>query len=144
MFLKHFAHLTKPQSKGRNRVFAWIRIVGAVVLIVFTLWGVGIGLWQQTPGLPEDQIDCDLRAELMRNRLLALMDRSPSRADTGAEAHDDFSNLLRETHAACGDASPELAITLDRIQAQYDRERERRQLSAAAREELRAPEGSPR
>jgi hypothetical protein len=144
VILKHSANLTKPHSPSRNRVFTWIRIIGAVVLIVFALWGVGLGLWQQLPGLPEDQTDCSYRVELMRTRLLALMDRSPSRADAGSEADEDFANLLRETHAACGDASPELAHKLERIAEQYARERERRRQSAAARRELSALEGSPR
>jgi hypothetical protein len=139
--LKHSAHLTKPQSPSRKRVFTWIRILGAVALIVFALWGVGLGLWQQLPGLPEDQADCTYRVELMRTRLMALMDRSPSRADAGSEADDDFANLLRETHAACGDASPDLAHKLERISDEHARERERRRQSAAARVELSALEG---
>jgi len=105
---------------------------------------VALGLWQQLPNLPKDQTDCDYRVELMRTRLLALMDRSPLRADIGSEAHNDFSNLLRETHAACGDASPELAHKLERIRELHARERDRRQQSAAARAELSALEGSPR
>jgi hypothetical protein len=69
------------------------------------------------------------------------MDRSPSRADTEPEADDDFSNLLRETHAACADASPDLAHKLERISDEHARERERRRQSAAARVELSALEG---
>lgn len=122
----------------------WIRILGAVVLIAFALWGVGLGLRQQIPGLPDDQADCPYRVELMRMRLLALMDRSPARADAGSEADEDFANLLRETHAACGDASPEIAHKLERIAYQHARERERRRQSAAAREELSALEGFSR
>lgn len=128
----------------------WIRILGAVVLIAFALWGVGLGLRQQIPGLPDDQADCPYRVELMRMRLLALMDRSPvrltadGRADAGSEADEDFANLLRETHAACGDASPEIAHKLERIAYQHARERERRRQSAAAREELSALEGFSR
>jgi hypothetical protein len=80
----------------------------------------------------------------MRERLLALMDRSPSRADAGTEADEDFANLLRETHAACADASPDLAHTLERISDLHARERERRQQSAAARAELSALEGFSR
>lgn len=105
---------------------------------------MGLGLWQQIPGLSDDQADCPYRVELMRERLLALMDRSPSRADTGPEADEDFANLLRETHAACRDASPETAHTLERITEAHARERERRQQSAAARTELRALEGFSR
>ena len=105
---------------------------------------MGVGLWQQLPGLPEDQADCTYRVELMRTRLMALMDRSPSRADAGSEADDEFSNLLRETHAACDDASPELAHKLERISEEHARERERRQQSAAARVELSALEGFSR
>ncbi|HVH98968.1 MAG TPA: hypothetical protein VM869_09665 [Enhygromyxa sp.] len=121
----------------------WIRILGAVVLIAFALWGVGMGLRQQIPGLPDDQADCPYRVELMRERLLALMDRSP-RTATGSEADEDFANLLRETHEACGDASPETAHKLERIAHHAARERERRRQSAAAREELSALEGFSR
>ena len=105
---------------------------------------MGLGLWQQIPSLPEDQADCNYRVELMRTRLIALMDRSPGRADAGSEADDDFANLLRETQAACGDASPELAHKLERISQEYALERERRRQSAAARLELSALEGSSR
>jgi hypothetical protein len=80
----------------------------------------------------------------MRERLLALMDRSPSRADAGTEADEDFANLLRETHAVCGDASPDTAHKLERIADLHARERERRRQSAAAREELSALEGFSR
>lgn len=125
-------------------MFTWIRIIGAVALIIFALWGVGVGIWQQIPGLPEDQADCSYRVELMRTRLLALLDRSPLRAGAGTEADEDFANLIRETRAACGDASPELAHKLERINDEHARERERRQQSAAARAELSALEGSPR
>lgn len=112
-----------------------------------------MGLRQQLPGLPDDQADCSYRVELMRLRLLALMDRSPSsasrfavdwRADAGSEADEDFANLLRETHAACGDASPETAHKLERLVHHHARERERRRQAAAAREELSALEGFSR
>lgn len=105
---------------------------------------MGLGLWQQIPGLPEDQADCTYRVELLRTRLMALMDRSPSRADKEPEADDEFSNLLRETHAVCGDASPDLAHKLERISDEHARERERRRQSAAARVELSALEGRSR
>ena len=114
---------------------------------------MGLGLRQQIPGLPNDQADCPYRVELMRERLLALMDRSPPssrrfaadwRADTGSEADEDFANLLRETHAACDDASPETAHKLERIAKHHARERERRRESAAARAELSALEGFSR
>ncbi|MCA9680716.1 MAG: hypothetical protein KC457_00855 [Myxococcales bacterium] len=109
-----------------------------------------IGLWQQLSGLSADQTDCEYRTELMRERLMALMDRpistswrsEPGRVDL--EAHDDFANLLRETHAACDDASPELAQKLDRIDEIFDRDRERRKDAAAARAELSALQGSSR
>lgn len=109
------------------------------------------GLWQQTLTLSNDQTDCNYRVELMRERLLALMDQSPSPRWLGAdptkanlEAHDDFANLLRETHAACDDASPELAQKLERIEAIHARERDRREDAAAARAELIALESSSR
>lgn len=114
------------------------------MLIAFALWGVALGLWQQAPSLSNDQADCTYRVELMRERLLTLMDRSPSRADVGSEAEDDFATLLRETHAACADASPELAHTLERITTHFDRERERRRQAAKARAELSALQGSSR
>ncbi|NVB41692.1 hypothetical protein G6O69_27900 [Pseudenhygromyxa sp. WMMC2535] len=120
-------------------------------MIVFALWGVAIGLWQQLPGLPADKIDCELRVELMQERLLALMDRPQPRnwlgSPTGGadpEAHDDFANLLRETHAACHDASPDVAHELERIDEFFVRERNRRKDASAAREELSALQGSSR
>jgi len=110
-----------------------------------------IGLWQQNSSLSKDQTDCSYRVDLLRERLLALMDSAPSPRWLGAdtrqtnhEAHHDFSTLLRETHAVCDDASPKLAQKLERIEAIHDRERERRDDAAAARAELIALESSPR
>lgn len=119
-------------------------------MIVFALWGVILGLWQQLPGLSKDQTDCPYRVELMRERLETLMEPPPSRAWSesgtrpGSEAFEDFANLLRETHAACDDASPELAQKLERIDEIYARERDRRSAATAARVELSALQGSPR
>jgi hypothetical protein len=110
-------------------------------LIVFALWGVALGLWQQIPELPAEQADCSYRVELMRDRLETMMDRLPAQAPPDSEADQVFANLLRETHVACADASPDLAIKLERINAIHARDRERRRETAAARAELSALEG---
>ncbi len=122
----------------------WLRIGGTVVLIVFALWGVALGLWQQVPDLPPEQADCPYRVELMRDRLETLMDRPPSEASPGSEADQAFFNLLRETDAACADASPDLANKLERIAEIYARDRDRRREAAEARAMLSALEGSSR
>jgi hypothetical protein len=113
-------------------------------LIVFALWGVALGLWQQIPELPAEQADCSYRVELIRDRLETMMDRLPAQASADSEADQAFANLLRETHVACADASPDLAIKLERISAIHARDRERRRETAAARAELGALEGSSR
>jgi hypothetical protein len=113
-------------------------------LIVFALWGVALGLWQQIPGSTTKQADCSYRLELMRDRLETLMDRLPEQANPDSEADQAFANLLRETHVACADASPDLANKLERISAIHARDRERRRERAAARAELSALEGSSR
>lgn len=94
--------------------------------------------------MPADQADCSYRVELMRERLETMMDRLPERAPPDSEADQAFANLLRETHVACADASPDLAIKLERINAIHARDRERRRETASARAELSALEGSPR
>ena len=116
----------------------WIRIGGTAGLIVFALWGVALGLWQQIPGLSPDQADCEYRVELMRERLVRLMDRSLKRSPADSEADKAFANLLRETRAACADEHPDLAPVLERMDELHAQDRERRRRATEARSELQA------
>ncbi len=77
-----------------------IRIVGAVGAILWGVVGISKGLAQQTSGLAPESIDCAYRIQLLRDRVVALTERSPhERADDPQD--NVVSNLIRETRTAC-------------------------------------------
>jgi hypothetical protein len=98
---------------------------------------VGLGLAQQDPDLPDDEIDCDYRVRLMRDRLLSHMDRSSQAPPRGA-AEQKFSTLLRKTRTACADQAPDLAAEIDSIEQIFEEHQARRRDEEAAREVLLA------
>lgn len=77
-----------------------IRIVGAVGAILWGVVGISKGLAQQTSGLPPEEIDCAYRVKLLRDRVVALTERSPHQRANDPQ-NDVVSNLIRETRTAC-------------------------------------------
>lgn len=119
---------------ANQRIFAVIRIAGAVSVTGFILYGTLVGLRQQVTGLDSDEIDCEYRVRILRDRLLNTMERPI----LSARADDAFDNLLRETRAACADRDPELNTKLNEIQGIADQAQAWRTRSAKARTALRA------
>lgn len=74
--------------------------MGTAGVIAYGALGVAQGLAQQSPTLPPGEIDCGYRVNLLRDRVVAMTERSPhQRAD---DPQDEIvSNLIRETRAAC-------------------------------------------
>lgn len=77
-----------------------IRIVGAVGAILWGVVGISKGLAQQTSGLAPEEIDCAYRIKLLRDRVVALTQRSPHQRANDPQ-NDVVSNLIRETRTAC-------------------------------------------
>jgi len=74
--------------------------VGAVGAILWGVVGISRGLAQQRSGLAPEAIDCAYRVKLLRDRVVALTERSPH--ERAEDPQDDVvSNLIRETRAAC-------------------------------------------
>ena len=84
------------------RFLSWARSVGAVFAILSGVVGVSIGLSQQRRGLAPSEIDCDYRVELLRDRVIALTERSPITRRGDPQVHV-VTNSIRETLAACSD-----------------------------------------
>jgi hypothetical protein len=110
-------------------MWLWVRIVGLVGIIIYGVAGAGLGLAQQVLGQPTTKIDCDYRVRLIRDRTLALTERSSTVA-RGDPQDDAVSNLIRETLAACAgtDAQPKLE-TLENL---FDAHRGRRSFELEA------------
>lgn len=84
------------------RFWSWVRLVGAVIAILYGTVGVSLGLSQQQRGLAPGEIDCAYRVELLRDRVVALTERSPNQRGGDPQVHV-VSNSIRETLAACSD-----------------------------------------
>jgi hypothetical protein len=112
----------------------WIRGIGLIGVILYGIAGALTGLAQQRRGLGTDQIDCDYRVELLRDRVVALTERSPQHSLRDPQ-DDVVSTLIRETQTACADDDAQSA----RLQLIGERLREHQRLrarEAEARREL--------
>jgi hypothetical protein len=79
-----------------------VRLVGALVAILYGVVGIYDGLAQQRSGLAPGEIDCAYRTRLIRDRVVALTERSPAH-DARDPQPDVVSHLIRETVAACSE-----------------------------------------
>lgn len=114
-----------------------MRIVGAVGAIVYGVTGIALGIAQQRPGLPPDEIDCAYREELLRARVVALIERSLQQ--TLQDPQDNVvSTLIRETQAACAAKDAESARRLEELEAVLHRHLQRRRREAEDRRALLA------
>ncbi|MBK6916697.1 MAG: hypothetical protein IPH07_04780 [Deltaproteobacteria bacterium] len=121
------------------RIASHIRLVGVSAAILWGVVGVSRGLAQQSVGLPSGEIDCAYRVQLLRDRVVALTQRSPSDRATDPQDHV-VSNLIRETRTACanrGDLESEHA--LEAIDLRLREHLESRSRDQQARRELLAP-----
>lgn len=105
---------------------------------MYVFIGVGVGLAQQDPNLPAEEVDCEYRVKLIRDRLVSHMDRSSQAPPRDPEADTKFSTLLRKTRAACAATDPDLVNKLDAIERIFEEQQVRRSAEQTAREELLA------
>ncbi len=124
-------------NRNRNlaRILTWVRIVGLVALIGYGVFGAYKGVVQQRVGLPSEEVDCPYRVSLIRDRVVALTQRSPQQSLRDPQ-DDVVSTLIRETQAACpeSDAQHQLQSIAERLHA-FQRHRAQ---DAQARHELLA------
>lgn len=116
----------------------WAQIVGAVGAIGYGVTGIAMGLSQQRSGLPPDEIDCAYRTELLRARVVALVERSLQQSLQDPQDHV-VSTLIRETQAACAANDDETARRLDQVASTLERHLDRRRREAEDRRVLLAP-----
>ena len=94
--------LKKGSQPQRGRIFMWVRAVALIGVISYGIIGATSGIAQQREGLGADQIDCAYRVELLRDRVVALTERSPQHSLRDPQ-DNVVSNLIRETQTACAD-----------------------------------------
>ena len=125
------------QGPKEHRIYTWVRIVGAVAAIGYGVTGVYLGIAQQTIGLPPEQVDCKYRVQLLRDRVVALTERST--AEAANDPQDNVvSTLIRESLAACAERDPQSSKELERIAAILRDHLEHTAREADARRELLA------
>lgn len=114
-----------------------LQIAGIVGVILYGVTGIALGLAQQAEHLPAEQIDCAYRVFLLRDRVVALTERSAHHA--AADPQDDvLSNLIRETRQACARRDPKSTPALEAIAERLREHLELRARDAQARRELLA------
>ena len=91
---------------------------------------------QQQSGLAPSEIDCEYREHLLRDRVVALIERAPLQRE-GDPQVDVVSQSIRETLAACSE-DPERAERLEAISAHLSRHVEVEAGDLEARDKLLA------
>ena len=117
-------------------MLSWVRLVGALIAILYGVVGVYGGLAQQRSGLAPSEIDCGYRTRLIRDRVVALTERSLPQS-AGDPQPDVVSQLIRETLAACSDDATSVR-RLESIEAHLAAHVERRARDVRARHDLLA------
>ena len=114
-------------STRSKRIFLALRIALSAAATMFILGGVLLGLRQQSPELPDDEIDCGYRRDILENQLVTITRHSATAPNRGSGALSKFSTLLRETREVCDARSgdPELLNDLEAIQQQFEEYRRR-------------------
>jgi len=118
--------------------------LGISFAILYGIAGIALGLAQQAASLPDERIDCAYRVHLLRDRVVALTERSPH--DVAADPQDDVvSHLIRETRQVCARRDVESLPALDAIAERLREHQALRTREAQARGELLAiqPSGLP-
>lgn len=113
-----------------------IWVASSVVAISWAAVGIYQGLATQDPARQPAAGFCEYRVELVRDRLINLLEQAPGQAN--APAGTKFSNLLRETRAICAGSDPAVLRKLVRIEALYSDLEGRSLRHADARQELLA------
>lgn len=136
MNLGHSRPLTQSASARRERIAIAIWVATAVAAILWATVGIYAGLaHQDLVGRPANMV-CEYRMDLVRDRLVNLLEQPPDRLSSSVGAK--FSNLLRETRAICAGTDPATLHKLGRIEVLYRDFDARSQRHADARQELLA------
>jgi len=107
-----------PSHRWFNAAF-WLVLSVATAVYVFS--GVFLGLAQERAGLTPTEARCDYRVELVRDRLVALLEQSqPAGHPRVTAAGERFSTLLHETQAICSAEDSEIRRKIDRISALFE------------------------
>ena len=114
-------------STTKRRVFLAIRISLSAAVAAFILGSVVFGLRQQSTELPEDEIDCGYRREMLRNQLVSITQRPLAGLSKEPAVIQRFSTLLRETREVCDarEGDPELLNDLESIEQIFEDYRRR-------------------
>ncbi|MCR9165474.1 MAG: hypothetical protein ACE37F_12045 [Nannocystaceae bacterium] len=126
---------SRTPSRTLTRFFLWVRILGLVAIIGYGVTGAYLGVVQQRVGLSPGEIDCPYRVNLIRDRVVALTQRSPHQSHHDPQ-DDVVSTLIRETQAACPD--PDAQHTLESIAERLHAYQRNRAEDSQARHELLA------
>jgi hypothetical protein len=112
-------------------------LVLSVAAVVYVFAGVYVGLTLQRDDLDPSKARCDYRVELVRDRLVTLLDqtRPPGHPRT-TEAGERFSTLLHETRAICSAQDSEIGRKIDRISVIFDAYLDRSRREDQDRQEL--------
>lgn len=114
-----------------------MRIVGLSGMTAYLVAGGYAGISQQRTGLSDGAIDCDYRVELLRDRIVAAVERPRHNAHDLA-GDEVVSTLLRETQAACAHRSTPLRRNLEALDRALGGFRTRVEADRTARQEIRA------
>lgn len=131
--------LSRPARNVGRRLWLALRLVALTVAILWGVASTGYGVHQQRVGLAPEAIDCSYRADLLRDRIVAVLDKprfhAPD-ADTTV-----LTTLLRETLAACAEtAPPDVRERLERLAALHLEASATRMRTDAIRQEIIAHE----
>lgn len=136
MNLGHSRPLNQSASARRERIAIAIWVATAVAAILWATVGIYAGLAHQDLARRPATVVCEYRLDLVRDRLVNLLEQPPDRLSSSVGAK--FSNLLRETRAICAGTDPATEHKLGRIEVLYRDFDARSQRHADARQELLA------
>lgn len=98
---------------GVDRIF---RVFGSPLLALYLFVGALTGLRQQSTDLPADQIDCEYRAELIEERILALQTYRPQ-SHSFFSKQDSLTPLIEQSLATCALANSPATPRLEQLRA---------------------------
>ena len=128
----------KGSQPPRNlRLLTWVRIAGSVAIIAYGVLAIYNGIAQQRVGLDSEAVDCSYRVRLLRDRVVALTERSPQQS-RGDPQDEIVSTLIRETQAACAATDADSTRQLEEIQQRLHAHLQLRAREAEARRDLLA------
>lgn len=91
-----------------------IRIAGAALVVCYLLGGAIDGLWQQSLRLSDDAINCEYRAQLLKDRWTALA-HYPKQTPTDSRFDLSLSSLLDQSARVCAPRAPAVAEELAKL-----------------------------